>query len=92
MKVYQLKCLNEGLDETVAHVYKVYSSLEEAEKALAYVKSLPEDPVTETKYYIDSVEVLESFVPWFTDEQVAQMQKELADYEEYLRTEVFREY
>jgi hypothetical protein len=56
-----------------------YATKEEADKALAWWKTLPEDPyaMCRKEASVVEVEIHETFEPWFTDEQVQRMRAEL---------------
>lgn len=76
MKIYQL-CYTES-SEFRTITGRTYSTKEEAEKALAFAKSIPEDPCSleDVCISINEVEVLDKFEPWISVEKLKAMQDE----------------
>lgn len=88
MVAYQLQYAHENSREYFVTSGRIYASREEAEKALAFSKSVPQDPYSEymVRISIEVVEILDKFEPWISEEQLARMRKEAeemyGDYDE----------
>lgn len=76
MKIYQL--FYTQIPEFRTLPGNIYSTREEAEKALAFAKSIPEDPCSDilVDISINEVEVHDKFEPWISVEKLKAMQDE----------------
>ena len=89
MKAYQLVFIDEDRFETnVSRSNTLYSSREEAEKACAWYRTIPEDPIMPTtSVRIQEVEIVDTFAPWIPEERLAKMRKEIDEYWARVRAE-----
>ena len=85
MKVYQLTFGVHTADGYYPCGSRVYASREEAEKALQFSKSIPEDPCSceDSDAFITELDVIEKFEPWISEEKLKEMQEEVNDYWRY---------
>lgn len=77
--------------EVLSSQSKFYSTMEEAKKAEAYLKSLPRNP--EDEFYqvyirVSRQYIHKKFVPWYTEEQLERWQKEAEEYQKELEAMV----
>ena len=83
MKAYRLVISHNNYDDgQVMDTCVDYTTMEEAQKALDWWKSLPESPYEYCQHYakIVEVEVHEKFVPWISPEIIDRERAEINEY------------
>lgn len=87
MEFYRVSYEQYDGDECISSREQYYTTAEEAAKAEAYLKSLPhlpEDDFLVTRIRTSICRAQNTFVPWFTEEQMARWKKEAEEYQRYL--------
>lgn len=89
MKVYQLMMGHRTYDGYFTTPGRIYTSKEEAEKALAFSKSIPENPYRDydIEEFIEEIDVEDKFVPWISEEKIKEMQREVDEFLGYYEDE-----